>query len=257
MKQFNITQKQLDILLLLYRFRFLNTKIIQLLLKHKLPTRIQEWLKDLTDKRYLHQFYDKSSFVTRTKPAIYCLSTKARKILKKQKECNAYILTNLYRERQRSIRFQEHCCDIALIFYQTKKRYKNNTIFDFFTKVELVGYMHFPQPLPDAYFAIKQKGKKIQRYFLELFDEKIPRRFIKSKIRRYITSSEGEWNEQTHVEFPPVLLVAQNLCEQKKIMRAAKTVLNEEYSDLSFYTTIKDQILAEKITTIIWKKVEI
>ncbi len=111
-----ITKKQLGILLLLYQFRFLDTHTIQLLLHHKLPTRIQSWLQDLTRKGYIHQFYDRTSFVERTKPAVYCLSTKARKILKEQKECEVYVLNQIYREKDRSEEFKNHCCYIANLY---------------------------------------------------------------------------------------------------------------------------------------------
>ncbi|SRR5258708_2311135 len=111
-----ITKKQLEILLLLYRFRFLDTKNIQLLLHHKLPSRIQSWLFDLNQKDYIHQFYNKTSFVERTKPAIYCLSTKAKKILKTQKECDPYLLGQIYREKNRSKEFRQHCCYIADLY---------------------------------------------------------------------------------------------------------------------------------------------
>jgi hypothetical protein len=158
-----ITKKQLEILLLLYQFRFLDTNTIQLLLNHKLPTRIQQWLQDLTVKGYIHQFYDRTSFAERTKPAVYCLTTKARKILKEQGECKRPVLNQIYREKNRSEEFKAHCCYVAQIYLKLRALNtgtKGQGTIDFFTKAELVGYNHFPQPFPDAYFAIKQKGKK-------------------------------------------------------------------------------------------------
>lgn len=256
MKQYNITQKQLDILLYLYRFRFLDTPTIQLFLKHKLTTRIQQWLKDLKDKEYIIQFYDKESFVNRTKPAIYCLHYKARKILQTQKKCDAYILANLYREKTRSNKFQRHCNDIAKIANQMDKRTQAvNQTCHFFTKVELSGYMHFPQPLPDGYIALSKRGMKTKRYLLELFDEKMPKRFIKSKVRRYITASDGEWNDVTKVDFPFVLLVAQTPYEQKKIIRCARIVMDEEYGEVEFYITTKEKLLAKEIPKIVWQRI--
>ncbi len=257
MKQLNITKKQLEILLLLYRFRFLDTPTIQLYLKHKLPTRIQQWLKKLKDKGYIHQFYDKESFVNRTKPAIYCLSFKSRKILETQKECEPYILSNLYREKTRSDRFKTHCNDIAKISYRLEQQaITEGKTLKFYTMVDLNGYMHFPQPLPDGYISVRKKDIKTKRYFIELIDEKIPKRFIKSKIRRYSTCSEGDWDEQTKVEFPIVLLVAQTPYEQKKITRCTRIVMNEEYYDLKFYITIKEKLLAKVLPTDLWKRIE-
>ena len=47
-----VTTQQLNILILLYRFRFLNTNQIKLLTNHKEPQQIQEWLKKLRQKHY-------------------------------------------------------------------------------------------------------------------------------------------------------------------------------------------------------------
>ena len=51
MNKNNLTKKQLEILTLLYRFRFLNRSQIQKLLNHKKISRINIWLKDLADKK--------------------------------------------------------------------------------------------------------------------------------------------------------------------------------------------------------------
>ncbi len=243
-------------MLLLYQFRFLDTPTIQLYLKHKLPTRIQQWLKDLVDKGYIVQFYDKASFINRTKPAIYCLSSKAAKILKSQKDCEAYILSQLYREKQRSQRFQIHCCDIAKIAYSLKQYYKEqDKDVSFFSKIELTSYVDLPQPPADGYFSVTKQGTKTKYYFLELFDEKIPKRFIKSKIRRYFTCADT-WDEDVmKIAFPTLLLVTQTSYEQKKVMRCARTVLREEWGEVSIYVTTKDTLIGTKHTWGNWMKI--
>lgn len=255
-----ITKKQLAILLLLYQFRFLDTTTIQPLLNHKLPTRIQQWLKDLTLKGYTHQFYDRSSFVERTKPAVYCLTSKARQILKGQKHCNLSVLDQIYREKNLSEEFRQHCCYVAKIYLQFRdlnmSKDKSKSI-DFFTKVELKGYNHFPQPLPDAYFAIKQKGKHVRRYFLEVFDLNIPKRVLKERIRRYITSEQGDWNEMTNnTKFPVVLFITRNKFKQRNIRKLIQKVRDEEFSYLPFYLTNKEAIREQKLENISWEKVE-
>lgn len=46
-----ITNKQLDTLYHLYKFRYLNTNQIQKLFKHKDPQTVQVWLKDLRERK--------------------------------------------------------------------------------------------------------------------------------------------------------------------------------------------------------------
>ena len=68
-----ITNKQKIIQILIYTFRFLNSKQIQVFLNHKDHRRINSWLKDLSDKQYLERDF-KPVYGTLTKPAVYFLS---------------------------------------------------------------------------------------------------------------------------------------------------------------------------------------
>lgn len=261
MKQQTVTKKQLKILLFLYYFRFLDTPTIQLLLRHKLPTRIQQWLQDVTRKGYIHQFYDRTSFVERTKPAMYCLSTKARQILKDQDACEQYILQQLYREKTRSEQFRHHCCYIAKFYLHLKENMKTTEgkeTLNFYTKVLLYGNDHFPQPLPDAYFEIKRKEGETKRYFVELFEDRIPKRALKFKIQRYFTCKDnGEWDVETNnTPFPDILLIAQNKYRQRKLKRIVQQIQDEEYSELSFYHTNKEKIKEQGLCEEVWEKVE-
>src|SRR3990172_8514870 len=107
-----VTAKQLEILILLYRYRFLNRNHIQHFLHHKEPRRIKSWLKELTDKHILGRHYSRT-LGENTKPAVYYLSTKSRHILKDHPEVNHKLLSRVYRERLRSQRFIEHCLLLA------------------------------------------------------------------------------------------------------------------------------------------------
>ena len=73
----NITKKQLEIITLLYRFRFLNRLQIQKLLNQKQKNRINYWLKDLYDKKIIGRNYSKK-FGDNIKPAVYYLKTKSK-----------------------------------------------------------------------------------------------------------------------------------------------------------------------------------
>ena len=53
MKTFPITEKQTAIIFSLYKFRFLHTRQIQLLLNHKNSNGILVWLRNLIDKKYI------------------------------------------------------------------------------------------------------------------------------------------------------------------------------------------------------------
>lgn len=254
-----ITKKQLEILHFLFQFRFLTTNTLQHLLNHKNPTRIQQWLLDLTKEEYINQFYDRTTLIGRTKSAVYCLNKKARKILKTQDDCDPYVLSQIYREKTRSEEFQNHCCYIAEMYLQLQKLHdgKDGRLkMSFFTRSELIPYKHFPQPLPDAFITVEEKDKKTH-YFLEVFDLDIPKRPVKERIRRYIQCEQGDWNEKTNdTKFPIILFIVRNRLKQRNMKKLIQMVRDEEYSDLPFYITNKEEIKEKGMGNIQWQKVE-
>src|SRR5450830_1672307 len=98
-----ITNKQQEILTLIYQFRFLNRVQIQTLLNHKDYKTINQWLKDLTDKEYINRIYSNKPGEN-MKPAIYYLSLNGIRCLKAL-EFSSVQLKKLNREKERSESF--------------------------------------------------------------------------------------------------------------------------------------------------------
>ena len=73
-----LKDRQLEILMLLYRFRFLNRIQIQQLLNHKNHSLVIHWLNELTEQKYIISFFKKE---LGNIPTVYCLGTKAKKVL--------------------------------------------------------------------------------------------------------------------------------------------------------------------------------
>ena len=107
MRTESVTNKQLEILILLYRYRFLNRIHIQHFLNHKNHSRITPWLKDLTTKKIINRIYSQTQ-ENINKPAIYYLANKSKHILKNNEECNPKVLDRVYREKYRSETFRSH-----------------------------------------------------------------------------------------------------------------------------------------------------
>jgi hypothetical protein len=133
-----ITLKQKEILLYLYKFRFLTTNQIQKLLKHKEPQRTQSWLKDLTDKKYVNRHYDRKSFEDNTKPAIYYLDSKTRYILKAEKDLDFEKLEYIYSEKRRKEKFVNHCLFLVEVYLYLLSQKEGAEELKFFTKAELL-----------------------------------------------------------------------------------------------------------------------
>jgi hypothetical protein len=253
-----ITAKQKQILLLLFKFRFLNTNQFQKLFNHKSPTRIQDWLKDLKEKGYIGTNYSRKSFDTVNKPAVYFLKAKARHILKKEKGCDIKTLEKVYKENKRKEPFINHCLTIADIYlFFIAKKEKDEEI-SFFTKSNLVGFNYFPENLPDAYIAIK-KLDKTRRYFLDVFDPYTPPWVLRERVKEYLTyGTEGNWEASTsNTPIPLVLFVCPTKKLQTHVHFYTKAKLDKQFENkISLYSSTLNNMQKAKSNSEIWQKVE-
>jgi len=252
-----ITPKQLEILLLLYRFRFLNRTHIQKFLNHKDPRRINTWLKNLTERNITGRKYSRK-LLDNTKPAIYHLATKSRRILLSQPNVNEKLLNRVYREKTRSEKLIRHCLLVADIYFFLKKEARvNKNILHFYTKTDLSKHYYLPYSRPDVYIAIKS-NHKTKRYFLEIIDEDTPRFVLRSKISQYIEYfQEKTWQKRTNHPNPTMLFVCPDENIKTFLHKHIAQVLEEEAEEeIDFYLTTKEILGSNQPENGIWEKVE-
>lgn len=252
-----ISNHQLTILLLLYKFRFLNTNQLQKLLKQKDPQQSQLWLKDLTDRYFIFQDYSRKKIEDNNKPAIYNIKTKSNKILKDQKACDLILLRRSYKESSLSRNFKERCMFIADIYiHLLTQGGKQNTVH-FFTSTDLVKFSYFPNPLPDAYVAIKEP-KKTRRYFIKLFSEGDPwKKKIKPDVEKYLQYFEDKiWQNHTKSPFPLLLIIAPDDRVKTYLLKFISKKFNEKSIDAPFYLATTEQIKKEGIKPSTWERVK-
>ncbi len=233
-----VTGKQELILLLLYIFRFLNSRQIQEFLGHKDHRRINSWLKDLTEKEYVVRDF-KPIFGTLTKPATYYLTALGRGYI--QHGYQYYFpkyLRRIARDNKASKSFRIRCQIVAdwylTIFpIETKKlidseNTKNKKI-GIKTGIAIVDYIktlllenvlneekipmnkaqfftpsYFPDFIlldkikPDAY-ARKGTTKGITHGFLFVLDAYIPRLMLRYLAQRLFTVLDEEYWEEDSI----------------------------------------------------------
>ncbi|MEI7690272.1 MAG: replication-relaxation family protein [bacterium] len=222
-----ITSKQREIINLIARFRFLDRIQIQKFLNHKDGARINEWLKDLTEKEYLTRSYS-SIFPENTKPAVYHLARNGIRYLKDQNE--AKTVCKFYRENERSLSFVGSCLLLANIYLDLEERSKGEIGFIVTVKS---GYpTHRLADLlsdlkPSAY--IKQvRLKKSKYYFLELLSSLPPER-LRQRLKKYLSFYESnEWEVETKKSFPTLLLI----CPDETILIYVKRYLKRKINVL-------------------------
>jgi len=200
--------QQSNILLALYKYRYLNRIQIQYLLKHKTWTKIIIWLNQLTDQGIITRFYDPHIGGA---AAVYCLASKSRQYLETLEKVNLEhpLLKRLYKEQSLSQAFHTHCLFLADIFLSLDRMaITYNSTLHFLTKTTLYGKDYLLTPLPDAYIAIKEKSGNAKRYFLVLIDPGTPRKKVKLLAEKYIEYAEdNEWQDATGHPFPKIIFI--------------------------------------------------
>lgn len=249
----SITKKQQAIILLLYKFRFLNRIQIQTLLGHKQFNGINVWLKDLTAKEYTGKKVDTSSKIHIT-PTTYFLELNGIGFMKKQPSCEPRYLKKLYKEESRSEEFINRCLFIADMYIDLWQTYKNTSSFTFYTPSDYSLDGIIREISPHCVFR-KEEGKPY--YVIELFSDTIPRFAIRKRVTQYIRFfTKGDWvkNEQ----LPNILFICPDSKIENYIYRFAQKVLKEEsITDLAVYLSTKEQVTQHGIEGETWQQVEV
>lgn len=241
-----LTSKQSEILILLYRFRFLNREHLQKLFNHKYRSRILAWLNELTEKKYIRKYYDKKFG---SSSSVYSLDRAGRKYLKANPEVKTSCLDRVWREANLSAEFRNHCLFLADIYLSLlAETAKSKSKLFFYTKTDLYGTDHLISPSPDAHFVTEDNQGRIKRYFLDIFDENRPPTAFRLRVRKYFNYYDSdEWQDNTNKPFPEIILVCPNKRMKYHLYYYIQRKLEEE-SALVLYLTTRDSVLDSGIS---------
>lgn len=274
-----ITLKQQEIIELIYKFRFSNRHQIQKIMGHKDYRRINAWLKDLVEKKYLGRIYS-HKLLENTKPAIYYLDTHGILWCKinmgyayrdNDGEIPAKDMKKFYDDKHASETFRNHCivlCDIYIQFKDREKEVKCE--YEFLTKTELVtlnkggdDYEERKAYIPDVYIDKLVQTKKdvdTSTSCLELFDPHVPKYALQYKVRQYIQlHDEEDWKYLSGLDgqFPTILLILPNQAKLNRLKNYIQELLDESYhvEDLVFKLTTYQKVMEQGVGSDIWKTV--
>ena len=253
-----ITNKQTEILTLIYQFRFLNRTQIQQLLNHKDPKTINTWLKDLTEKQYLIRIYS-NTIGANTKPAIYYAGINAIRYYKSLDQDNDAYLKKLYRDNERGENFiaeQLLIADSGLHLIEINK--KRGAHYEFLTAADVTSnslYKFMEDLSPQLIFTKKSKSQ-FKQFVLVFLDSALPKYMIKKKMKNYIELFfTNEWEENTKQPFPTILFACQTLALMIYAKKTMRWLLDDYQNPEEFeawFATI-DDIREHGINAEIWE----
>jgi hypothetical protein len=237
----SLNEKQIDILTLLYKFRFASSKLIASYENQKHHRVVQARLRVLLDQEYIGRHYN-NSYKLAGKPAVYYLRTNGIKILEQQAGVNTDVLKRMYRDKYASERFINHSLKIFAVCGQLRSQhnYKEGAgEIKCFTKTGLTSYGYFPDPLPDIYVKYLEDSNKnsanaLKHYFVDIIEGNVPFFVHEKRIDSYIAYDElGDW-ERTNTKLPTVLLV----CDSVKLKARIDEYI-EQAQDRALFSNIK------------------
>lgn len=256
-----ITNKQQEIIRILYRHRFLDRKQIQTLLHHKAKMRIIFWLKDLREKQYIDWIYDGNDFAKKTKPAIYFLGLNGIRSLRQTGRIPASELRKRYKDRKRSEDFINRCLLVADCCLNMDSRKTESTIYSYETEPEYTvetSQYHFLSELRPHLVAIKRDDTAATNYLLEIIDASLPRYRFRKRITQYLEFVAEDGWEIEHDSRPIILVACPNKYELLYAKRRAKFLLDDAFDDdpdIHIRFAQSRDVKAKGMTSPIWEEV--
>lgn len=265
-----ITVKQQEIVLLYHRFRFLHRLHLQQLLHHKDKRRINSWLKDLVNKKYLENIDQDSSnsyeqIKNSNKLAAYRIGINGIRFLKTQDDIDKSLLYKLYREKDRSNEFVNHSLLLAGIFLNLSADTKTADSLTFYTQSDYASnfslYNFLTEPLPDAYIKRRVGKSKTRQYLLHIIEESTLRfrsYKLRKKIRDYLSFYfSNSWENHTKTSFPTILFILPDMPALIYLQRFIQKILNENtHPKIHFWLCTKPEIQKQGFTNVEWEEVE-
>lgn len=250
-----LNQEQVEVLQMLYRFRFASSEQIAQFQAKPNAKAVQKRLKILEDQDLIARRYDKS-YKLQGKPAAYYLTPKGARAFAtniERRPDEPLNMKRLYTSKGTSESFIAHCRNVLAVYLAFKALYPKQGELIYLTKNQLNydKYDFFPRPLQDAYIHIR-KGQAGRHFLLDIVEDAQPFFVLIRRIKKYLEyAGSGDWDAQCD-EPVTVLLVVQHQSVHKRLRKRLAYELRQSYEYLKFATTRLEYILEPKYKGKVW-----
>lgn len=240
-----LTAKQLDVIKLLFRFRFGTSDLISQALGGLARQSANSRLAILVERGYLTKKRDGNDRV-HGKPAIYSLAAKGRAVLRQEPEKYAEsVLNSIRANRNSSERFIERNLSIFAIYNALAAKYGEKLVFLTKSNLATNKFDYLPDAKPDAFIQLEVGEGKY--FFLYLLDESTPDFALVRRITSVFEyEKSGRWIVKTGFVLPSVLLVCGTNRLQTTITKRVARASRKESSDFVFAATTLDSVLSDE-----------
>lgn len=227
-----LNAEQLEVLELLYKFRFGSNDLIAQYFGKKDRSFVFKRLSILLEQGLIGKRFD-SSYRIQGKPAAYYLLPAGARILHERRPDRPINIKAIYKDKTVSEDFISYCLDILGLYDQLKVIYGDG--LKFITKPQLAKYDYFEDFLPSVYVRLKVGGSE-KHFFLEYLQSSKPFFTISRRLKQYVKYADsGDWEAGTNSDFPKILLVCDESSLQRRLLKKASSILEDADDELEFY----------------------
>lgn len=247
-----LNDKQILLLKLFYKFRFLTVGLLQSAQGHKYQATHNDRLKVLYDQKYIGRHYNDNYRIDR-RYAEYFILADGINALKALNIFKPTVLNNLYKDKSAKPQFIAHSLGIFELYNTVRRLYPDT--FSFYTKIELSGRDNMPDILPDAYLK-PLHPERAKEFYLDSVNDLAQLLLVKRKITSYIKHCDSDEWQATGKTYPEVLLVTELASTEKTLHRYIQKKLSYSDVDIKLHTTSRKTLVESQSTNEkIWHQV--
>jgi hypothetical protein len=244
-----LTSKELETLLLLYKFRFVTVELLTQITGVKSGNRIRLRLQKLMDEGLIGRRYD-ASYRIQSRHAEYYLLKDGIAALRNNPKCDPKTLHNLYKDRT--------AAPVTVALRLAVARISNllhGADTQFLTQSQLASFTGLPKPTPNGLMLVRTKQGS-RYFFVEVLLEAEPYFVaLHRRLKRYITyTEENNWGfEHKDISLPTVLIICDTPPLQKRLTKRMTKLLDDNWDkDLRMYSTNLEALLKQGRNGTIW-----
>lgn len=246
-----IKQSQVDILEVLYKYRFGSRLLLARVLQANDST-LYKKLMVLVKHELIDSKLDNESKI-KGLPAAYFLTPKGLRFLAEQDK-HDYITEKVIKASYRDKSLKEptitHHLEVFSSILALKSRYPELKAY---LRRDMSRFSYFPEPQPDAFVSLAIKDST-QRFFLDVVPAAQEKRPLFQRVAAYLNFFDtGGW-EVTNTGLPKLLFIAENASVERRIRRIVKGVIShlEPDEEPEVYTTTQKAVQHMDDEALIW-----
>lgn len=236
-----LNQEQVDILELIYKFRFVTVATVKDYFVESNPgMNVFKRMEVLVDQGFIAKRYFDNYRLLHKPVVYYLLPTGARKLDEYRDKGDETDIKGIYRDGTVSEQFAIHCVAVFNLYNRLIEQCSDN--LEFLAKSDQTGFVSFPKQKPDAYLTLGTK-----HYLVDILDDEIHLLVEASKkLKRYIEyRKSGDWAAFSTSPFPVIIFMcsSEELCEH--VRKRCDYLLSKAWVDMDIRVTVSDKVMLD------------